>query len=58
MGDLEHSRKMHRRCQEELESSKTTIYQGKERERKLDLEKNALSSQLKATKESVSSAWR
>ncbi|KAL5966088.1 Afadin and alpha-actinin-binding protein A [Taenia solium] len=51
--DLEHSRKMHDRCKDELQSTRNAVHQAKERERRIGVEKATLANQLRASKEAL-----
>ncbi|VDM33743.1 unnamed protein product [Hydatigera taeniaeformis] len=49
--DLEHSRKMHDRCKDELQSTRDAVHHAKENERRIGAEKVTLANQLRASKE-------
>ncbi|BHF74763.1 Afadin- and alpha-actinin-binding protein [Sparganum proliferum] len=52
-GDLDHSRKMNRRLQEDLAAASIANNQNKERERRLEAEKTAVSAQLRSAKDTI-----
>uniref|UniRef100_A0A0X3NY16 Afadin-and alpha-actinin-binding protein A n=1 Tax=Schistocephalus solidus TaxID=70667 RepID=A0A0X3NY16_SCHSO len=52
-GDLDHSRKMNRRLQENLAAASIANSQNRERERRLEAEKTAVNAQLRSAKETI-----